>query len=219
MACVIDRVRNRLRERAVRSLDELLEAYNRENQPVVEEIRRRLNDILDCLEALGFENVGSDEAIGIYIETVEDVARIRKILGVLPITAEVDDDENIAIGLTTPLGIRYGGTGSTFGLVQGDDLVDGNATIQVTEGGWRVLPVGTLTQNSVLTLGNTGATSARHLRIERRDAEAFTYRINNNSGAELLTMAVSLPWYADFTWSSATSLFVLAAHGPIEEPA
>jgi hypothetical protein len=219
MTCVIERVRNRLRERGVTTPEALLEAYNREATPMVEEIRRRLNDALDCLEALDFENVGSDEAIGIYIDTVDDVARLRKILGVDPITAEVAADGHIEVGLSAPLGIRYGGTGSSYGLVRGADLADGNATIQVGDGGWRVLPVDTLTGNSVLTLGNTGATSQRHLRIERRDATAFTYRINNNSGTELLTMAVSLPWYADFTWSSATSLFVLAAHGPIEEPA
>jgi hypothetical protein len=76
---------------------------------------------------------------------------------------------------------------------QGDDLGDGNATIQVGGKQWRVLPAGTLTGNSILTLGTTGAREGHWIEVTRLDVGAYTYAIaNGGAGAgTLCTMPVS----------------------------
>lgn len=82
----------------------------------------------------------------------------------------------------------------------GDDLGDGNATIQVGGKRWRVLPVSTLTQNSVLTLGTTGARAGHCLDVTRLDVEAYTYAIANGGagGGTLCTMPVSARAWGSF---------------------
>jgi hypothetical protein len=80
----------------------------------------------------------------------------------------------------------------------GDDLVDGNATIQVGGNRWRTLPAATLTQNSTLTLGTTNAQAGHWLDITRLDIGAFTYAIaNGGAGAgTLITFPVSTRYCA-----------------------
>lgn len=70
---------------------------------------------------------------------------------------------------------------------KGDDLADGNATIYVGGKRWRVLPAATLTGNSTLTLGTTGARRGHVIEITRLDSEAYTYAIvNGGTGAGTL---------------------------------
>jgi hypothetical protein len=76
---------------------------------------------------------------------------------------------------------------------KGADLADGNATIQVGGKRWRILPAATLTGNSTLTLGTTGAREGHTSFITRLDVGAYTYAIaNGGAGAgTLCTMPVS----------------------------
>lgn len=76
---------------------------------------------------------------------------------------------------------------------KGDDLSDGNATIQVGGKDWRVLPAGTLGANRTLTLGTTNAREGYTIEITRLDVGAYTYAIVNGGPAAgtLATMPVS----------------------------
>jgi hypothetical protein len=66
----------------------------------------------------------------------------------------------------------------------GADLADGNATIQVSQGNRRLLPLATLTANRQVTLATTGATAGEVIVIDRRDVNAFTLAVvNGGAGA------------------------------------
>jgi hypothetical protein len=77
---------------------------------------------------------------------------------------------------------------------KGANLADGNATIYVSGNRWRLLPAATLTGNSTLTLGTTGAVAGDWIEITRLDVGAYTYAIvNGGAGAgTLATMPVSV---------------------------
>ncbi len=84
--------------------------------------------------------------------------------------------------------------------LQGDDLGDGNATIQVGGNLWRVLPAGTLSTNSQLTLGTTNAAEGDIITITRLDIGAYTYAVVNGGPAAgtLTTFPVSTKAFGDF---------------------
>lgn len=72
---------------------------------------------------------------------------------------------------------------------RGEDLTDASATIYVSGGRTRVLPVSTLSDNRVLTLGTTGAVAGDELFIVRNDVEAFTFTIaNGGPGAGIVAV-------------------------------
>jgi hypothetical protein len=75
----------------------------------------------------------------------------------------------------------------------GANLTDAAATIQIGEGGWRVLQAGVLTANRVLTLGTTNAVAGDEILITRRDVGAFTYTVANGGvgGGNVVVMPVS----------------------------
>jgi hypothetical protein len=85
-------------------------------------------------------------------------------------------------------------------LDKGSDLGDGNATIYVSGKRWRRLPAATLTGNSTLTLGTTGAREGHTIEVTRLDVGAYTYAIvNGGAGAgTLCTMPVSARAWAYF---------------------
>lgn len=93
-------------------------------------------------------------------------------------------------------------------LEQGDNLADGNATIYVSGKGWRVLPAATLTGNSTLTLGTTGARAGHWIEVTRLDVGAYTYAIvNGGAGAgTLCTMPVSVRACAFFYFNGTNWL-------------
>jgi hypothetical protein len=82
----------------------------------------------------------------------------------------------------------------------GAALTDADATIQIGDGGRRVLPDATLTANRTVTLGTTSAVAGDIIEIARIDTEAFTLAVvNGGPGAgTLLTMAVSAMLYGKF---------------------
>jgi DNA-binding transcriptional regulator YdaS (Cro superfamily) len=82
----------------------------------------------------------------------------------------------------------------------GATLTDADATIQIGDGGRRVLPASTLSDNRTITLGTTNAVLGNVIEIARLDVEAFTLAIvNGGVGAgTLATFAVSAREYASF---------------------
>jgi hypothetical protein len=82
----------------------------------------------------------------------------------------------------------------------GAALTDANATIQIGDGGRRVLPDATLTDNRTVTLGTTSAVAGDIIELVRLDTEAFTLAVvNGGPGAgTLLTYAVSAALYGCF---------------------
>jgi hypothetical protein len=92
----------------------------------------------------------------------------------------------------------------------GAALTDASATIQIADGGRRVLPASTLSANRTITLGTTGAVNGNVIEIVRLDVGAFTLAIvNGGAGAgTLATMAVSAREYAKFKFDGSNwSLF------------
>ena len=82
----------------------------------------------------------------------------------------------------------------------GAALTDASPTIQIGDGGRRVLPASTLTANRTITLGTTSAVAGNIIEIARLDVEAFTVAVvNGGAGAgTLMTFAVSAREYAKF---------------------
>lgn len=82
----------------------------------------------------------------------------------------------------------------------GAALTDADATIQIGNGGRRVLSDATLTANRTITLGTTSAALGDIIEIARLDTEAFTVAVvNGGPGAgTLLTFAVSTMLLASF---------------------
>lgn len=113
-----------------------------------------------------------------------------------------DTDTADDINIIEPSGGGQGRWKRIRGTSTGNDLGDGNATIQVggTGGGqWRVLPDGTLTGASQLTLGTTYAVTGDRITITRLDTEAYTYTIVNGGGGggTLATFPVSKKAFLD----------------------
>lgn len=90
-----------------------------------------------------------------------------------------------------------GGTPGRWLLTREDDagvdLTDAAATIYVSGGKWRTLPLSTLSANRILTLGTTGAVAGDRITITRLDSEAFTYTVANGGtgGGNLAVMLAS----------------------------
>lgn len=86
------------------------------------------------------------------------------------------------------------------GLDLGADLADADATLLVSQGALRSLPVSTLTAARVATLGATAATKGSVVTISRLDVEAFTYTIDNGGpgAGTLAVMPVGVRAWGDF---------------------
>jgi hypothetical protein len=82
----------------------------------------------------------------------------------------------------------------------GASLTDADQTLVIGDGGRRVLPDSTLTDNRTKTLGTSGAVAGDVIEIARLDTEAFTMAIvNGGPGAgTLLTFPVSTMLYGCF---------------------
>lgn len=91
---------------------------------------------------------------------------------------DVTDADNINV-------IETNGTGGpgrwhrTRAVARGDDLVDGNQTIDVSGNRWRVIPAATITGNSTVTIDDAGAVEGDEIFITRNGTEAFTVTIAN----------------------------------------
>ena len=115
---------------------------------------------------------------------------------------------------------NQGGVPGTWRRVREDtkgaDLADANATIQIGGKAWRVLPISTLTDNRVLTLGTTNARAGDQLTITRLDVEAFTYQIDNGGAGvgTLVTFAVSVRSFADLQFDGTNWLLKRASQMP-----
>lgn len=109
------------------------------------------------------------------------------------------------VNIITPSG---GGIGQWIRIrttPRGANLTDADATIAVTAGRWRVLPVGTLTANRILTLDDNFAAEGDQMTITRLDVGAFMYRIDNGGagGGTLATMAVGRRAFLDAEFDGA----------------
>ncbi len=82
----------------------------------------------------------------------------------------------------------------------GAALTDASPTINIGDGGRRVLPASTLSANRTITLGTTSAVLGNVIEITRLDVGAFTVAVvNGGAGAgTLMTFAVSAREYASF---------------------
>jgi hypothetical protein len=76
---------------------------------------------------------------------------------------------------------------------RGTNLADADAAIDVSDGGWFVLPDSTLGGNRTLTIDDTYATIGARMTITRLDVEAYTYQIDNGGGGggTIVTMPIS----------------------------
>ena len=100
--------------------------------------------------------------------------------------------------------------------IKGDDLADGDATTNVGDGLWRVLPLSTLTDNATLTLGTTNAAAGDVVTVTRLDAEAYTYAIANGGGGggTLTTFASATPSWGDFYYDGTNWSLMRAGEMP-----
>ncbi|MBU0572039.1 MAG: hypothetical protein KKC50_08375 [Candidatus Omnitrophica bacterium] len=86
------------------------------------------------------------------------------------------------INIITPMGGGIGQWIRIRSVSRGADLTDADATITISEGRWRVLPLATLTAARVLTIGDDYASEGDQMTITRLDMEAFTYQVDNGGG-------------------------------------
>ena len=122
-------------------------------------------------------------------------------------------DNEVVIGHT-------GGTPGKWERVRydprGDDLVDSNAAIGIGGKQWRVLPTGTLTGNSILTLNTTNAKLGDTILVTRLDATANTYAVSNGGagGGTIITFRTNVPAWAEFYYDGTNWIMMKAADIP-----
>lgn len=97
---------------------------------------------------------------------------------------------------------------------KGANLTTGAATISITGGSWRFLPVSTLLANSVLTLQTADAVAGDTLTITRLDVEAYTYAIADEVAGTITTLPASERWFADFEFDGTNWLLKRAGQMP-----
>ncbi len=105
-----------------------------------------------------------------------------------------DDGTNTTAVVIAPTGT--GNPGAYIALRENDQgaaLTDASVTITIGFGRWRTLPVNTLSNNRILTLGTTNAAAGDWIEVTRLDVNSYTYAIANGGigGGTLVTMPVA----------------------------